>query len=327
MSISALNTPFSPSSHLQNHNHFLTPEQKHTLENFDDLIVGDPFHIETTLTALLPNALLLENQSIHVQILTQIALAQAMQNKFSQAHDTIDFAASLASDQDFIGRARVIVERGRIFWLWGNLEAALSLFYESFELSQKELLIDHACNAAHLIALVTPNVEDKIYWNQQAIDFAKCSSTLRISASCGTLHHNLGGAYLEAKEFQKALETFQKTLEFRQQEGVEPHIHIAKWHIAYVLRCLGEYDEALAKIIELQEEYSDFLEKQAIPRGLVRGELAEICAAKQDPQAKKMAELALEDLKDSPIAPFEGERIQRLELLADDIPRTCGIEI
>lgn len=62
------------------------------LENFDDLFVGQPLDIEKKLTDLLPQAQALENKSRYLQILSQIALAQAMQKKFAEAHNTLDIA-------------------------------------------------------------------------------------------------------------------------------------------------------------------------------------------------------------------------------------------
>ena len=58
------------------------------LENFDDLFVGDPVEIEKNLRALLPRAQALKDKSIYLQILSQIALAQAMQKNFEEAQKT-----------------------------------------------------------------------------------------------------------------------------------------------------------------------------------------------------------------------------------------------
>lgn len=49
------------------------------LENFDDLFMGDPSEIEKNLNVLLTEARAREDKSIYLQILSQIALAQAMQ--------------------------------------------------------------------------------------------------------------------------------------------------------------------------------------------------------------------------------------------------------
>jgi hypothetical protein len=51
------------------------------LTNFDELFVGHPSDIEKNLTSLLPEAKVLAGQSIYLQILSQIALAQAIQKK------------------------------------------------------------------------------------------------------------------------------------------------------------------------------------------------------------------------------------------------------
>lgn len=58
------------------------------LDSFDDLFVGAPADIEKNLRELLPAAYRRQDKSIYLQILSQIALAQAMQNNIDGAHAT-----------------------------------------------------------------------------------------------------------------------------------------------------------------------------------------------------------------------------------------------
>ena len=57
-------------------------KQISNIDNFDALFVGHPVDIEKNLKNLLPEAKSRENKSIYLQILSQIALAKAMQKKF-----------------------------------------------------------------------------------------------------------------------------------------------------------------------------------------------------------------------------------------------------
>lgn len=52
------------------------------LDHFDELFTGNPVDIERNLSALLPEAEKRADKSIYLQILSEIALAQAMQQKF-----------------------------------------------------------------------------------------------------------------------------------------------------------------------------------------------------------------------------------------------------
>ena len=72
---------------------------KSQLDSFDELFVGNPVNIERNLSALLPEAEQRADKSIYLQILSQIALAQAMQQKFDIAHQTLDEAERLLEPQ------------------------------------------------------------------------------------------------------------------------------------------------------------------------------------------------------------------------------------
>src|SRR5579872_5438770 len=107
------------------------------LENFDDLFVGNPVDIEKNLSELLPQAAALKNKSIYLQILSQIALAQAMQQKFDQAHATLDKAEAGLTPEYAEARVRILLERGRIFHQAGDVDKALPYFEQSYELSKQ----------------------------------------------------------------------------------------------------------------------------------------------------------------------------------------------
>ena len=69
------------------------------LEDFDQLFTGNPVNIERNLSALLPEAEKRTDKSVYLQILSQIALAQAMQQKFDIVHQTLDEAEKLLEPQ------------------------------------------------------------------------------------------------------------------------------------------------------------------------------------------------------------------------------------
>ena len=78
------------------------------LENFDDLFVGSPTDIEKNMASLLPEAKNKADKSIYIQILSQIAVAQAMQQKIEKAHDTLKKAENYLSKDDFTARIRIL---------------------------------------------------------------------------------------------------------------------------------------------------------------------------------------------------------------------------
>jgi len=216
---------------------------------------------------------------------------------------------------------RILLERGRVFWQSGNIKAARPLFETSFELAQKYHFDEHTCNAAHLVAIIAETPEEKIKWNEIAIELAEHSQVTRAHAWLGSLYHNMGQAYIEEKQYEKALQTFQKTLGFREKEGYEPNVRVAKWGVARALRLLGRCEESLSILLPLVDEYDAMINSSELDmpaeilpsvRGLVYEELAEIYATKSKAFSKK----AYEDLsKDEWFKKLEPARLERLKQL------------
>ncbi|VEL29017.1 unnamed protein product, partial [Protopolystoma xenopodis] len=78
------------------------------IDRFDDLFTGDPIDIESNMSALLPEAEKRSDKSVYLQILSQIALAQAMQQKFDIAHKTLDQAENREFDFHTVNASHMI---------------------------------------------------------------------------------------------------------------------------------------------------------------------------------------------------------------------------
>lgn len=293
------------------------------LENFDDTwSLGYPVVIEKKFQELLGQAESLKDKSIYLQILSQIALAQALQKKFDEAHKTLDKAQALLTSEYELARVRILLERGRVFQQSEKIPEARDYFEQSFELSAKNKFDFHTINAAHMIAIVANTLAEKIKWNQHALGMAESTKDKRARDWIGPLNNNLGQNYLEEKQFDKALSAFQKALEFfREKEGYVPNIRFAKWSVARAQRSLNRLDEALEIQNALLKEYDTIalsanydmpVEMFTLTRGMIYEELAEIYCAK----AKIFANLAYADLSnDVMFKKTAPERLARLELL------------
>jgi tetratricopeptide (TPR) repeat protein len=308
------NLIFKPGATIMNSNDIVT------LENFDNAwSLGYPDKVETKLREFLPQAQALQDKSIYLQLLSQIALAQAMQKKFNEAHKTLDLAESMLTPEYDLAKARILLERGRTFQQANNITEAQDYFERSYALSAKNKFDSHAINAAHMIAIIADKNEDKIKWNQRAIDLALHTQDTKARAWLGSIYNNLGQNYLSEEQFDKALIAFQKALEYRIEEAYAPNIRIAKWAIARALRSLNHLDEALAiqhellneyKAISKSENYEVPVEIFKLVRGLVYEELAELYQAK----AKEFARSAYDDLAhDQMFLKTEPKRIERLK--------------
>lgn len=287
-------------------NHDITPPQ---LEKFDELFIGDPVDIESNLTALMPLAKQQTDKSIYLQILSQIALAQAMQQRFEDAHETLDIAESHLEDKYELAKIRLILERGRVYHQSGNEVKALPLFIKSYELSRAIQEYDyHTVNAAHMVAILSTNFQEKIDWNFKSISIAKNSSDMRCQAWLGPLYNNLAQSYLDADNPESALSAFEmcKSIAQERNEGIIERGAI--WGIGKSLRLLNKLDKALDIQLDLLTQYDQIVKEGSLPidiirvsRGVVYEELAEIYSLKKlNNEAKKYAKLAYDDLSTNP---------------------------
>lgn len=300
-----------------------------TLENFDELFTGNPEDIEKNLSALLPKAQALENKSIYLQILSQIALAQAMQKKFDLAHKTLDTAEALLTQEDKLAQVRILLERGRVFHQANNIEAALPLFKKSYEISKSSGFDFHTINAAHMIPMVVNTTNEKIYWNKVALDLAERTNDKRARAWLGALYNNIAQNYIENGKYKEALDAFGQCKIHAEEKGDAIVVRGAKWGIARSLRSLGSLDDALEIQAALLKEYNSLSESGELPielirvaRGMVYEELAEIYYE----SLKKYALLAYDSLsEDSWCVRLISERIDRMKHFSEiEVPSALG---
>ncbi len=292
-----------------------------TIENFDDLFTGNPIDIEKNLKSLLPQAQKLQDKSCYLQIMSQIALAQAMQQNFDLAHKTLDAAEKALEPHYHLAKVRILLERARVFHQSDKIEAALPLFIESYELSLEHGFDFHTINAAHMIAIVVKLVDEKITWNKKVIDLATKTEDKRAQKWLGALYNNLAQNYLEIQSYQEALQSFENCKKHAEEQGDFIVMRGAKWGVARCLRSMGSLNEALEIQTALLKEYEQIVKKGELPpevievsRGVVFEELAELHLAK----AKEYAALAYQDLaKNLWCNRLMPERLEKMKLLQE----------
>lgn len=295
---------------------------KSQLDSFDDLFVGNPVDIERNLSTLLPEAEKHADKSIYLQILSQIALAQAMQQKFDIAHQTLDKAQRLLDPRSQLSKIRLLLERGRVYHQSDRLDQALSFFIQSYDLSKLSPEFDfHTVNAAHMVAIVEKYAKDKIKWNKCAINLAEHTRDERCHAWLGPIYNNLAQNYIEAEKYLEALQSFEKCKAHAEERRDQIVIRGALWGVGRALRGLNKLNRALNIQNDLLKEYEKISQQSLLPveliyvgRGIVYEELAEIYFAKgSGEQSQKYARLAYEDLsKDVWMKKLYPKRIERI---------------
>ena len=247
------------------------------------------------------------------RILSQVARAQGLQRKFAEALATLDAAeALLAGAVAPIARTRIALERGRTLNSSKQGDRGRAHFVAALDLARgagDDLL---AIDAVHMLAIIEPP-EKAIEWNLRAMEMAEASKNERAKNWLGALYNNIGWAYHDGGNFEKALEIFEKALAWRAARNQPVETRIAKWAVARALRSLGRVEEAFARQTELLAEH----ERAQSTDGYVNEELGECLlalgrAAEAAPQFRRAWELLS---KDDWLAANEAARLERLKTL------------
>ncbi len=249
----------------------------------------------------------------HAELLTQIARTQGLQRKFVQAHATLDSVKSMLNDNMKIAFMRYLLERGRVFNSSGEKEVSIPLFHKAYEFGSENNLDIYTIDAAHMMGIVEPP-EKQLEWNLKALKIAEDTSDTNCKGWLAPLYNNIGWTFHDLAEYDQALIYFQKGYERRIEIGDERGTRIAKWTVGRCLRSLGQIDEAMKLLKEIQTE----LEEKNLPKdGYVFEELAELYSLKGNKKLAKINfKLAYEELsKDAWISANQPERISRLKEL------------
>jgi tetratricopeptide (TPR) repeat protein len=244
-------------------------------------------------------------------VLTQKARAQGLQRRFKDARGTLALAA--VSDENSEAAAAYWIELGRIENSSGDPSGATPNFLKSLEISQKIGAEFLAVDAAHMLG-ISEKGDAGLEWNVKAIAMAEAASDEKARDWLGSLLNNTGWTYYELGHYDKALELFQKALEFRISKGMENPIFIARYCVGKCVRAMGETAQALALQQELER---DHLQVGNDP-GYVYEEIAEcMLLLRRDDESRPYFKRAYEFLsKDEWLMAEEPARVERLKQMA-----------
>src|SRR6266849_5952536 len=103
-----------------------------------------------------------------------------------------------------------------------DVPGALPLFESAFEIAQEAGEQFLAADAAHMAALAAPDRLGLLAWTKKGTRIAESSSDPQVYYWLGPIFNNLGSAYMDSREFEKALESFQRALEVRKRYPDNP---------------------------------------------------------------------------------------------------------
>ncbi len=285
-----------------------------SLPEFDALWdYNNPDQTELKFRELIPAAKESGDMSYYTQLLTQIARTEGLQRKFEEAHQTLDTVEAMLTDELVVARIRYLLERGRVHNSSNQPDESKPCFLEAWELGVAHGEDFYAVDAAHMMGIVEPP-ETQLEWAAKAMELAERSEDERARNWLGPLYNNTGWSYHDLKQYDKALELFQKSLKYRQEKKDEQGTRIAKWTIGRTYRSLGRIEEALQIQKGLEKEFE---EKGIEQDGYVFEELGEcLLLLKKKDEARTYFKLAYDLLSKDPwLVANEAERLERLKKL------------
>jgi tetratricopeptide (TPR) repeat protein len=218
------------------------------LWNYDD-----PAGTETRFRELLPKARESANEGYAAELLTQIARAQGLQQKFAEAHATLDQVDALLEPGMKTAKVRSVLERGRLLNSSKKAEESIPVFIEALRLAQESAIENYAVDAAHMLGIATKGKES-IRWNVEAMRLAEAATDPKAKRWLGPLYNNTGWTYFDMGQYAEALELFERDIEFRKRGGNNVEIGIARWSAAKMHRHLGKVEQSLKLQTELLDD-------------------------------------------------------------------------
>jgi tetratricopeptide (TPR) repeat protein len=179
-------------------------------------------------------------------LLTQVARAQGLQERYAEGHATLDALGDPAELADEPG-VRVLLERGRLHNSGGEPATAVPLFQAAYERAVGAGLPGLAADAAHMMAIALPKEEHE-EWTHRGLVAAEDSDDPLAVRMRAALLNNLGWTYADDERWVDALGLFERAIDARRDAGDAWGLHVARWTRARALRALGRYDEALVEL-------------------------------------------------------------------------------
>lgn len=185
-------------------------------------------------------------------MLTQLARALGLQQKFDEAHAVIDQVES-TGDVSPRAMARCKLERGRLFNDSQRTDDARTCFQKAADLARQAGEDFLHVDALHMLAIIASPAES-LRWHEAAFAAADASSNPRARRWRATLLNNYGWTQFDLGQHEAALQALETALRVRQEMGQPGPIRIARFCVAKVKRVLGRVDEALAEQRRLMAE-------------------------------------------------------------------------
>ena len=220
------------------------PGRQQADERLSELFDYDrPAQSEAELTALADLALSCGSPELAAASLAQAARAQGIQNKFSQAQETLARAAQLATVPST--SIKIVLEQGRIARRERKSDQARAYLTRAFDRAKADRLDALAADAAHMLALLETD-DSYLQWTARGLAIAEGSQDPVARRWVGNLAYNAGIRLSESGDHQAAALMFARSLAARRIENDPELVAGAELALSAELAHLGRLDEAEA---------------------------------------------------------------------------------
>lgn len=219
----------------------------------------DPSGTETRFREALETA----NSDEALILQTQIARTYGIRKQFLQAQQILEKLQPQLVNASTEANVRYWLEWGRTFCSATHDQEsqteiarteARAAFSKAFELARDAKLDGLAVDALHMMAFVDTAPEEVLAWNQKTLAYMENSSDPEARKWEGSLRNNVGYGLHGLGRFEEALEQFKLALLAREKQAEIRNIRIAHWMIAWTLRAMKQYDQALEIQLRLEQE-------------------------------------------------------------------------
>jgi tetratricopeptide (TPR) repeat protein len=146
------------------------------------------------------------------EVLTQLARVEGLRGDSDACQRLLDEAEPLA-EESAVANVRLELERGRMYRSSGDPEAAFPLFQSAFGRALEAGEFFLAGDAAHMCAISVDDRKLQEEWTERGLELGEREPDAAYWA--GPLLNNLGWAYVDAGDHERALELFERALEAR----------------------------------------------------------------------------------------------------------------
>jgi len=212
------------------------------------------------------DALIGASEDDQIILQTQIARTFGLRKDFEKTREILAEVEPKLDGASSEAKVRYWIELGRSYCSTTHpketqtdavKELGHKAYMNAFESAKAGRLDALAVDALHMMTMVDTAPDAQIEWNYKALAYMDGSSQEDAKKWEGSLRNNLGYALHLAGRYEEAIVEFNLSLAAYQKAGRDKGVRYAKWMVAWTLRAMEKYQEALEMQLALEKEWDE----------------------------------------------------------------------